>query len=186
MPHSLECPRAFVPFGPGSHRAEQAALDLTVVHRLPWFQGLTLNTWFHGVLLANWQWRKEVTQRPRHLLLWHHFFSGLQGTLHHGNECLKKLPLFTSVSWYSWSFGASESYLTLKTQKFTYTRILNTYGTYPLCGCVCMCVGVWVVVKYFLYQCLLGTDFQILQVNNTSWKSHILGLPQRCYSKDQP
>jgi hypothetical protein len=42
-------------------------------------------------------------------------------------------------------------------------------------------VGVWVVVKYFLYQCLLGTLFQIMQVTNASWKSLISGLAQCCY-----
>jgi hypothetical protein len=33
---------------PGSH----------CVHRWPWFQGFTLNTWSYGVLLADWQGRK--------------------------------------------------------------------------------------------------------------------------------
>jgi hypothetical protein len=69
MSHSLECPQDYVSCGPGSHQAEQAALDLTVVHRWTWYQGLTLNTRSHSVLLADLQERKEVTQRPRHLFI---------------------------------------------------------------------------------------------------------------------
>jgi hypothetical protein len=35
MPHGLECPQEFMPLGPVSHLAEQATLDLAVVHRWP-------------------------------------------------------------------------------------------------------------------------------------------------------
>jgi hypothetical protein len=108
----LGCPQAFVPFGPGSHWSEQASQDLKVVHRLPSFQGLTLSTQSHGVKLVDWKGRKEVTGRPKNLLIWNHFFSSLQDTLYHGDECLKKFPWFTSVSWYSWSLGAAEKYFT--------------------------------------------------------------------------
>jgi hypothetical protein len=85
-------------------------LDVTVVHRLPRFQGLTMNTWSHSVVLADWQGRNEVTWRPSHLLVWHHLFSCQQCTLNHGNECLKKLPWVTCVSWCSLSIGAAERY----------------------------------------------------------------------------
>jgi hypothetical protein len=44
MPQGLKFTHTFVPFGPVSHQAEQAALDLTVVHRQPRFQWPTLNT----------------------------------------------------------------------------------------------------------------------------------------------
>jgi hypothetical protein len=47
------------------------------------------------------------------------------------------------------------------------------------------CGGVWVVVKYFLDQCLLNTVLQIKQVRNASWKTVILGFPQCYYSIDQ-
>jgi hypothetical protein len=67
-------------------------LDLTKQNRLPWLQGLTLNTRSHGVVVSDWQGWKEVTRRPRHLFTWHQFFSDLHDTLHHRNECLKKLP----------------------------------------------------------------------------------------------
>jgi hypothetical protein len=50
---------------------------------------------------------------------------------------------------------------------------------------VFVCVSTWVDVNYFLYQCLFGTLFQIMQGSNASWKSLILGLDSRCYSKDQ-
>jgi hypothetical protein len=85
---------------------------LTLVHRLLWFQGLTLNTRSHRVVLADWQGRNEVTWRRIHLLIWHHFFSGQQGILNHGNECLKKLPWVTRVSWCSLNIGDAEMYFT--------------------------------------------------------------------------
>jgi hypothetical protein len=59
-------------------------------------------------------------------------------------------------------------------------------GHSPAVG-VFVCGGVrgW-FVNYFLYQCLLGTLFQIMQGSNASWKFLISGLAQRCYSEDQP
>jgi hypothetical protein len=61
----------------------------------------------------------------------------------------------------------------MKAQKFTNTRKITIHGTQPLCGCVCVCMGAWVVVKYVLYQCLLGTLFQIMQVSNASRKLNV-------------
>jgi hypothetical protein len=69
----------------------------SLLYRLHWFQGFTVNTRSHGVLLVDWQGRKEFTWKPRHLFTWHQF-STLHGTLHHGNVWLKKSPQFTSVS----------------------------------------------------------------------------------------
>jgi hypothetical protein len=76
MPHGLNCPQDFVQLGSGTHQAEQASLRLTVVYRLSWIQGVTLNTRCHGR-----QGRNEVTWRPSNLLIWHHLFSSYQGTL---------------------------------------------------------------------------------------------------------
>jgi hypothetical protein len=64
MTQVLESPQIFLHFGPGSHWAEQAALDLTLVHKPPWFQGLTLSTLSHSVLLADWQGRKMLLRGP--------------------------------------------------------------------------------------------------------------------------
>jgi hypothetical protein len=50
---------------------------------------------------------------------------------------------------------------------------------------VFVCGGACVVLKYFLYQCLLDALFQIMQVSDASWKSLILRLAQGCYSEDQ-
>jgi hypothetical protein len=61
----------------------------------------------------------------------------------------------------------------MKAQKFTYSRIINMHGTQPLCACVCVYVGMWVVVNYFLYQCLLSILLQIMQFTTFSWKSLI-------------
>jgi hypothetical protein len=64
----------------------------------------------------------------------------------------------------------------MKAQKFTYTRILIKELSHSVQ--VFVCVGACVVIKYFLYQCLLGTLFQIMEVSNASWKSLISGLAQ--------
>jgi hypothetical protein len=50
--------------GTGTHQAEQASLHLTVVHRLSWIQGLTLNTQWHDLIIAAMQSRNEVTWSP--------------------------------------------------------------------------------------------------------------------------
>jgi hypothetical protein len=131
---------------PGSHCGTQAAL-ISGAHPEPRL---------YGVLPADWQGRKKVTQRPGDLLIWHFFLSELQGTFQHGDECLKKLPWFTSVSGYSWSFGAAERYFPwMKAQKITYTRILNIHGTYPCCGWVCVCVWargcLWTISCFSVY-----------------------------------
>jgi hypothetical protein len=86
----------------GSHCGTQAAL-ITGAHTEH------LISWCAASGLVGW---KETTWKPRHLFTWHQFFSDLSGTLHHGNECLKKLLWFNRVSWYSWSFGAAERYFT--------------------------------------------------------------------------
>jgi hypothetical protein len=49
MPHGLKSPQAFVQLGSGTHQAEQASLQITLLHRLSWIQGLTLNTGYHGL-----------------------------------------------------------------------------------------------------------------------------------------
>jgi hypothetical protein len=69
VPQIGVCPQASLPFGPGFHGSEHADLDLTVVYRLPCFHWLSLTTLFHYVVLADWQWRNEVTWSPRHLLI---------------------------------------------------------------------------------------------------------------------
>jgi hypothetical protein len=56
-------------------------LHLTVVHRLSWIQGVTLNTQCHGLIIAAKHARNEVTWNPSHLLILFHLFSSHQGTL---------------------------------------------------------------------------------------------------------
>jgi hypothetical protein len=80
-PHDLNCPQAFVQLGSATHQAEEASLHLTVVHRLSWIQGVTLNTRCHGLIIADTQGGNEVTWSPSHLLIWHHLFSSNQVTL---------------------------------------------------------------------------------------------------------
>jgi hypothetical protein len=186
MPHGLECPQAFVPFGPGSHQAEQTALDFTVVHRQPRFQGLTVNTWSHGGLIVDWQGRKEIRRRPRHLLIWYDFFSGLRvyyTVVMNVWRSYPDSPVFP---------GAHEVWVLLKGTLLRWKPRNSLTPGYLIFMGHSSAVGVFVCgwvrgrfVNYFLYQCLLSTLFQIMQVSNTSWKSLISGLAQRCYSEDQ-
>jgi hypothetical protein len=81
MPHGLNCPQAIVQLRFGTHQAEQASLQVTVLHRLSWIQGLTLNTRSHSLIIADTQGSNEVSWSHSQLLIWLHLFSSLQGTL---------------------------------------------------------------------------------------------------------
>jgi hypothetical protein len=82
--------------------------DLTGVHRLPWFLLLTLTTWSLAVVLLAWKWHNEVSWRHRHLMIWHHFFSDLQGTLQHGQQSFEEIKVIHQCFlpfikyWYYW------------------------------------------------------------------------------------
>jgi hypothetical protein len=81
MPHGLNGPKAFVEIGSGTQQTGQTSPHLTVVHRLSWIQGLTLNTRCYSLKIADIHGMNEVSWCPSHLLIWHHLFSSQQGTL---------------------------------------------------------------------------------------------------------
>jgi hypothetical protein len=98
-----------------THQTEQASLHLTVVHRLSWIQGLTLNTRCHGLIIAATQVRNEVTWSPSHLVIRHQLFSSHQDTLTRKWICTK-LAWVSCVSWgsYIYEFWDKAIFLSMK------------------------------------------------------------------------